>query len=147
MSTLKTNNVQIGQSGTATNNFVLSVPASPDGTIKLARGNQGATTDDILSVSSSGGVAYRMQTSVISTNTNAVSGVNYIATASLTLTLPSSPSAGTRVGFQNSSGTTTCVIARNGSNIMSLAEDMTVNQLNHAFVLQYVDATRGWVFA
>ena len=56
MSLLKSNSVQIGQSATATQNFTLSVPASPDGTIKLARGNSGATTADILSVSSSGAV-------------------------------------------------------------------------------------------
>lgn len=92
-------------------------------------------------------VNHRLTTSVISTNTTAVTGSNYIATASLTLTLPATPTVGDVVGFQNSSNTTTCVIGRNGTNIMSLAENMTVDQLNHAFVLQYVDATRGWVFA
>jgi len=54
MSLLKANSVQIGQSATATNNFTLSVPSSPDGTIKLARGNSGATTADILSINASG---------------------------------------------------------------------------------------------
>ena len=56
MSLLKSNSVQIGQSATANQNFTLSVPASPDGTIKLARGNSGATTQDILSVNASGAV-------------------------------------------------------------------------------------------
>ena len=56
MSLLKSNSVQIGQSTTGTNNFTLSVPSSPDGTIKLARGNSGATTQDILSVNASGAV-------------------------------------------------------------------------------------------
>ena len=56
MSLLKANSVQIGQSATATQNFTLSVPSSPDGTIKLARGNSGATTSDILSVNSSGAI-------------------------------------------------------------------------------------------
>jgi len=54
MSLLKANSVQIGQSTTGTNNFTLSVPSSPDGTIKLARGNSGATTADILSINASG---------------------------------------------------------------------------------------------
>ena len=54
MSLIKANSVQIGQSSTATQNFTLAVPASPDGTIKLARGNSGATTADILSVASDG---------------------------------------------------------------------------------------------
>lgn len=56
MSLLKANSVQIGQSTTATQNFTLSVPSSPDGTIKLARGNSGATTADILSVNASGAI-------------------------------------------------------------------------------------------
>jgi hypothetical protein len=54
MSLLKSNSVQIGQSATATQNFTLSVPSSPDGTIKLARGNSGATTADVLTVDASG---------------------------------------------------------------------------------------------
>lgn len=56
MSLLKANSVQIGQSATAAQNFTLSVPSSPDGTIKLARGNSGATTADILTVDASGNV-------------------------------------------------------------------------------------------
>jgi len=56
MSLLKSNSVQIGQSATATQNFTLSVPSSPDGTIKLARGNSGATTADVLTVDASGNV-------------------------------------------------------------------------------------------
>jgi hypothetical protein len=53
MSTLKTNNVQVGQSVTATNNFTLYQPASPDGTVRLGVGNSGATTADVITVSSS----------------------------------------------------------------------------------------------
>ena len=58
MSLLKSNSVQIGQSATATQNFTLSVPSSPDGTIKLARGNSGATTADVLSVASDGRLSF-----------------------------------------------------------------------------------------
>ena len=56
MSLIKANAVQIGQSGTATQNFTLAVPSSPDGTIKLARGNSGATTQDVISVDASGNI-------------------------------------------------------------------------------------------
>jgi hypothetical protein len=56
MSLIKANAVQIGQSGTATQNFTLAVPSSPDGTIKLARGNANATTQDVLSVDASGNI-------------------------------------------------------------------------------------------
>jgi hypothetical protein len=57
MSILKTNTVQIGQSSTATNNFTMAVPTVPDGTVKLSRGNPGATTADILSIDASGNIA------------------------------------------------------------------------------------------
>jgi hypothetical protein len=83
---------------------------------------------------------------VISTNTTAVASRTYILTASLTLTLPASPTAGDWVAVQNSSGTTTAVIARNGSNIMSLAEDLTIDADFVSVRLVYADATRGWVF-
>ncbi len=56
MSTVKTNNVQVGQSGTATNNFTLYQPSTPDGTVRLAVGNSGATTSDVLVANSSGNV-------------------------------------------------------------------------------------------
>ena len=61
MSLLKANSVQIGQSATATQNFTLSVPSSPDGTIKLARGNSGATTADVFSVNASGSLIVSKQ--------------------------------------------------------------------------------------
>jgi hypothetical protein len=54
MSTLRANSVQIGQSLTATQNFTLAVPTTPNGTMKLSRGNSGATTADIFSVGSTG---------------------------------------------------------------------------------------------
>ncbi len=56
MSLIKANAVQVGQSPTATQNFTLAVPSSPDGTIKLARGNAGSTTQDVLSVDASGNI-------------------------------------------------------------------------------------------
>lgn len=56
MSTLKTNNVQVGQSGTATNNFTLYQPSTPDGTVRLAVGNSGATTADVITATSAGNV-------------------------------------------------------------------------------------------
>jgi len=56
MSTLKTNNVQVGQSVTATNNFTLYQPATPDGTVRLGVGNSGATTADVITANSSGNV-------------------------------------------------------------------------------------------
>ena len=53
MSTIKTNNVQLGQSLTATNNFTWYQPASPDGTVRLGNGNAGSVTD-LITVGSTG---------------------------------------------------------------------------------------------
>jgi hypothetical protein len=82
---------------------------------------------------------------VISTNTTAVASYTYVLTASLTLTLPATPTVGDYVTVTNSSGTITATIARNGSNIQSLAENMTIDVIDAAFRLVYADATRGWV--
>ena len=54
MSTVRTNNVQVGQSLTATNNFTLYQPTVPDGTVRLGVGNTGATTADVASFTSAG---------------------------------------------------------------------------------------------
>ena len=40
---------------------------------------------------------------------------------------------------------TGCIVARNGSNIMALAEDITLDIAYSAVTFLYVDATRGWV--
>lgn len=55
MSTIVTKNVQIGADSTASNNFTWRQPASPDGTVRLANGNTGSTTD-LVTVDSSGNV-------------------------------------------------------------------------------------------
>ena len=87
----------------------------------------------------------RNTVSVISTNTAAVASTTYVLTATLTLTLPSSPTAGDWVKVNNSSATTTPVVARNGSNIQSSATDLTIDSATASFMLMYADATRGWV--
>ena len=53
MSTIKTVNHQIGTSTTPTQNFTLTA-AALDGSMKLARGNSGATTNDVLTVTPAG---------------------------------------------------------------------------------------------
>ena len=54
MSSVIAKNMQVGTSGTANQNFTLYQPASPDGTVRLGVGNTGATTGDVVTVSSSG---------------------------------------------------------------------------------------------
>lgn len=74
MSLLKTIRAQLGISATATQNFTLDASAS-DGTMKLARGNAGATTQDILTVDASGNVLVGGNNlNLFSTKSLAVSG-------------------------------------------------------------------------
>ena len=57
MSLIKAIRAQLGMSGTATNNFTLDASAA-DGSMKLARGNAGVTTQDVLSVAADGKVDF-----------------------------------------------------------------------------------------
>jgi hypothetical protein len=54
MSTVISKNVQVGNSGTAAQNFTWYQPASPDGTVRLGVGNSGVTTGDVITANSSG---------------------------------------------------------------------------------------------
>jgi hypothetical protein len=85
-------------------------------------------------------------TSVITTNTSAIAGTFYFITASLTLTLPATPAIGDRVKIMKSSLSFNPIVARNGLNIMGLAEDLTVDVLK-SFDMIYTDATNGWVLS
>lgn len=84
---------------------------------------------------------------VTGTTQAAVTANQYVLTnvAATTVTLPASPAAGATVYVTVANGLTTNVVARNGSNIQSLAEDMTLNAAYAAVQLRYADATRGWV--
>jgi hypothetical protein len=53
--TLKTNAVQLGDSATATQN--LTIRTNADGTFTIARGNVGATTQDVLTIDANGVIA------------------------------------------------------------------------------------------
>ena len=47
MSTVIAKNVQVGTSGTATDNFTVFQPATPDGTLRIGNGNTGITTSQV----------------------------------------------------------------------------------------------------
>lgn len=57
MSLLKFIKAQLGMSSTPSDNFTLDASAQ-DGSMKLSRGNAGATTQDILTVDAAGKVAF-----------------------------------------------------------------------------------------
>jgi hypothetical protein len=114
-----------------TNNYVLST--NGDGTTAWVEATGGG----------GGGSSYTV--SGLTTDETGVAGTYYVLLSGLTLTLPTTPSQGDYVGIINRSNTTTGTVARNGSNIMGLAEDMTLNDLNARFRLIYVNASEGWV--
>jgi hypothetical protein len=84
MSTLKTNNVQVGQSGTATNNFTLYQPSSPDGTVRLGNGNSGSVTD-VASFTSAGVFAFNSGYGSVATAYGCRAWVNFNGTGTVAI--------------------------------------------------------------
>lgn len=78
---------------------------------------------------------------------NAQAGFQYILTntAATTVTLPRNPSPGDTIYITVVNNLVTNSVARNGSNIMSLAQDMTLDNPYAGVQLRYADVTRGWV--
>ena len=90
------------------------------------------------------------QTSIKTTSFTAVSGEGYFVnttSGAVTVTLPSSPSAGAIVAikdYANTADTNAITIGRNGSNIDGGTEDPTITNEGGAATLVYGDATKGW---
>ena len=84
---------------------------------------------------------------VSGTTQTAVAGNQYVLTnaSATTVTLPSSPSAGDTVYVTVANGLTTNVVARNGSNIQGLAEDLNLNAPYASAQLRFSNSTEGWV--
>ena len=84
---------------------------------------------------------------VTSTTQSARANFQYILTntAATTVTLPRNPSPGDTVYVTVANSLSTNVVARNGSNIESLAQDLTLDAPYASAQLRYADATRGWV--
>ena len=87
-------------------------------------------------------------TNVVTTSTTATKDNHYYLNgATLTLTLPASPTVGDEVRLSEVAGNVNCVVGRNGSNIMSAAADLTIDTAYLVLSLRYVDATIGWAFS
>lgn len=78
---------------------------------------------------------------VVTTNTTLENGKSYMINASaVVLTLPQSPTTGTSIDiFNNVAGIHT--LARNGSTIMSLSENMTFGEAGLKFKVWYTGST------
>jgi hypothetical protein len=87
-------------------------------------------------------------TNVVTASTTATKDNHYYLNgATLTLTLPASPTVGDEVRLSEVAGNTDCIVGRNGSNIMSDASDLTIDSAYLVLSLRYVDATIGWAFS
>lgn len=115
-----------------------------------AAGGSGTLSSWVVAAATPPAVTYASAITVLSvvsgTTQAAVKDTHYVLTnvAASTLTLPATPTAGDTVWVTAGNGLTTNVIARNGQNIMGLAEDMTLDDANVTVQLRYINATLGW---
>lgn len=100
-------------------------------------------TTNWAAMSTGGGPVFNL---VTTTTKTAVAGNHYALTnvAATTITLPASPSTGAIVWVTVANGLYTNVINRNGSAIMNIAENMTLDKINATVQLRYINATLGW---
>jgi hypothetical protein len=131
---LTANNVVIGN-GTGAPNFV--APGTSGNVLKSNGTTWASVADDGFPAPT-----------IVSGNTTATSAQFLVALAgSITITLPSSPSAGDFVVIKDGTGaaaTTNFTVARNGSNIASSATDLTFDKNFAQITMTYMDATIGW---
>ena len=112
MSTLKVNNLQVGQDATATNNFTLYQPAVPDGTVRLGVGNSGSV-GDLLTVN---GTAARLQINT-STGTTGLKIVGLDTNGYSDLDINSVGTIGySRLFFSDTAGQSGSIIYAHGTN-------------------------------
>lgn len=94
-----------------------------------------------------GGITWSVKTAAFNAATLNGYMVDTATTGAVTATLPAAPSVGDYMLFTDAASNfdvANLTIARNGLNIMGLAEDMTVNLKNAAFGLVYESAAYGW---
>ena len=131
---LTTNNVVIGN-GTGAPNFV--APGTSGNVLKSNGTTWTSVADDGFPAPT-----------IVGVNTTATSAQFLVASAgSITITLPSGPSAGDFVVIKDGTGaaaTTNFTVARNGANIASSATDLTFDKNFAQITMTYMDATIGW---
>ena len=120
-----------------------TVPTASNGTSTTQAASTAFVQAAIAGVNAQTGVTLSIDSAAAIT---ATAGQHIVCTnaAVVTVTLPASPSAGATVWVTPGNGRTDNVIARNGQNIISLAEDMTVDIANVTVQLRYINSTLGW---
>jgi len=81
----------------------------------------------------------------ITTSQTLVSNGVYAYGANINMTLPLSPTVGDWINVASTGSFQTAALLRNSQNIMSLAQDLTLDKDYCRCTLVYVDSTRGWV--
>ena len=111
---------------------------SAGGTVGTAGSVLSSTGTGIQWIPGAGGAA---SLTVVTSNTTLAKGTAYMINSSgVVLTLPASPSTGDAIDILNNvSGIHT--LARNGSTIMSLSEDMTFGEAGQEFKIWYTGST------
>lgn len=132
--------VYTGPSVTLRDNTITSAKLSGD---LVTPGNLSVTGDtDTVNLLVTG--ALTLNTTTTSTSKTLINGEQCaVTTAAQTITLPATPSIGDNVTVFVGNFTDT-IIAGNGSNIMALAEDFTIDSANVGITFVYTDATYGW---
>ena len=144
-STIKVNTIQntCGADIIKESSNTITLGASGD-TITLASGASQS------GFGSTGGISW--QTSIKTTSFTAVSNEGYFVNTSggaITVTLPSSPSAGNVVAIKDYArtfGTNNVTVARNGSNMDGSAADTSLDINGLSVILVFMDSTKGWSF-
>ena len=81
MSTVISKNLQVGADGTASNNFTIYQPASPDGTLRIGNGNTGTTSAQVVLTSAGNvGIGTSSPTDNIEISKSGGSGITFTRT-------------------------------------------------------------------
>ncbi len=118
---------------------------------KMADDSVGAAEiiDDAVGAAAIASVPIAVGITTVVTATSLTATVNtavYVSAATKTITLPASPTIGQRVIISVGNFTDT-VVARNGSKIMSLDANFTMDAAYLSIQFIYTDAVQGWVMS
>ena len=149
-SALSTANAANATANTANSNATAAVNTANaiSGVANAALARSGGTMTGLITFANGQTIAGYQPNFTVTTTAISKTLVNHerctVTASGQTITLPASPQPGWEVTIAIAGTFTNTIIARNGVNIMSLAEDMTIDKGNVAVTLLYVDATRGW---